>query len=68
MTRSSEVTIEYIDISGVSREMHAAGLLARVIQHETDHLNGVLFTDIADPQTFVSREYYLEHIVGKQSV
>lgn len=61
--RASEVTVRYQDETGVSREMKASGLLARIIQHEIDHLHGVLFTDIADSKTFVSRAYYLKHIL-----
>ena len=60
--RAKEIAVNYCDKTGVSREITANGLLARVIQHEIDHLNGILFTDLADPKTFVSREYYLEHI------
>ena len=35
----------YLDIKGDSHEIEADGLLARCIQHEIDHLNGVLFID-----------------------
>lgn len=63
--RSSEINLKYTDETGVSHEMSATGLLARVIQHEVDHLNGILFTDLADPQSLVSREYYLKHVRGK---
>jgi peptide deformylase len=47
------VTCEYRDLKGRSlRVRRATGLLARAIQHEIDHLNGVLFTDhVADPAT-----------------
>lgn len=63
--RSIAITLKYLDQKGVSREMSATGLLARVIQHEVNHLNGILFTDLADPQSLVSREYYLKHVRGK---
>ena len=43
--RPSQVTILSQDISGKRFQLNATGLLARVIQHEYDHLNGVLFTD-----------------------
>lgn len=64
--RSQQITLKYADEEGVPREMTASGLLARVIQHEIDHLNGVLFTDIADPKSLVSRDYYIKHIIGKE--
>lgn len=45
VTRPEEVEIEYQDINGESKKIAAGGLLARVIQHEFDHLNGILFFD-----------------------
>lgn len=45
VARSNEVVVEYQDEMGQMRELKAEGLLARIIQHETDHLNGVLFID-----------------------
>lgn len=64
--RSVEIFLKYQDEEGVPREMTASGLLARVIQHEIDHLNGVLFTDLADPKSLVSKDYYIKHIIGKE--
>ena len=51
--RVSWVTCEYRDLKGRNlRIRRATGLLARAIQHEIDHLNGVLFIDhISDPTT-----------------
>jgi peptide deformylase len=43
--RPAECQIEYLDFDGKKREMKANGLLATCIQHEVDHLNGVLFID-----------------------
>lgn len=45
VTRPAEVTIEGLDEDGGPFAMDASGLLARVFQHETDHLDGVLFID-----------------------
>ncbi|MBU0676478.1 MAG: peptide deformylase [Verrucomicrobia bacterium] len=45
ITRPAEVDVEFIDQNGQKRGFHAKGLLARAIQHELDHLNGVLFID-----------------------
>ena len=45
VSRAAEVTVSFLDIQGVPRELHARGMLARVIQHEMDHLEGVLFVD-----------------------
>jgi peptide deformylase len=57
--RPKEITVEAFDKKGEKFTLTAKGLLARVIQHEIDHLNGVVFTDIADRKTFMSREPYL---------
>jgi peptide deformylase len=40
-----EVDAEYIDIEGIPRTIHAKGLLSRAIQHELDHLDGILLVD-----------------------
>jgi len=45
VNRADEVTVSFLDIQGVQQELHVRGMLARVIQHEMDHLNGVLFVD-----------------------
>ena len=43
--RPAEVKVRYLDLDGKSREVEASGLLATCLQHEIDHLNGVLFID-----------------------
>lgn len=40
-----DITITYHDLDGKEQTMQASGWLARIIQHELDHLDGVLFTD-----------------------
>lgn len=43
--RPATCTIEYLDYNGAPKVEHAEGLLATCIQHEMDHLEGVLFID-----------------------
>ena len=43
--RPAECTIKYIDYDGKEKELKSDGLLATCIQHEVDHLNGILFID-----------------------
>jgi len=43
--RPAECQIKFIDYNGKEKELRANGLLATCIQHEIDHLNGVLFID-----------------------
>lgn len=43
--RPASVTVNYIDLEGKQQTMEADGLMATCLQHEIDHLNGVLFID-----------------------
>lgn len=56
--RATTVLVEGIDRNGAPVQIKAEGLLARVFQHEIDHLNGSLFIDHADPD---SLEWLSDH-------
>ncbi len=43
--RPKEVKVRYLDRHGAAQEIAASGLLATCLQHEIDHLNGILFID-----------------------
>jgi peptide deformylase len=43
--RPAAVTVKYLDLAGKAHQVKATGLLAVCLQHEIDHLNGVLFID-----------------------
>jgi peptide deformylase len=45
VTRPARVKVRYRDPSGARKEVDADGLLAACLQHEIDHLNGILFVD-----------------------
>lgn len=45
--RCKKITIKYLDELGKEKKLSAEGLLARIIQHEIDHLDGILFIDKA---------------------
>ena len=49
VTRAETVRVKFRDVSFKEHELVADGLLARVILHEVDHLNGVLFLDHLTP-------------------
>ena len=51
VARYDRVTIAGIDEEGKNVKIKAEALMARVFQHELDHLNGALFIDRADPET-----------------
>ena len=43
--RPSQVKVSFLNLDGKAQEIEATGLLATCLQHEIDHLNGVLFLD-----------------------
>ena len=43
--RPKKIRVKYLDYKGEEQELEADGLLATCLQHEIDHLNGVLFID-----------------------
>jgi len=45
VTRPARVRVRYLDLTGARQEIEAEGLLAACLQHEIDHLDGVLFVD-----------------------
>ncbi len=49
VTRPAQVKLRYEDMHGARQEIEAQGLLAACLQHEIDHLNGVLFVDYLTP-------------------
>ncbi|MBM3586387.1 MAG: peptide deformylase [Alphaproteobacteria bacterium] len=45
VTRPARVKLRYLDLMGTKREIEGDGLLSACLQHEIDHLDGVLFVD-----------------------
>jgi peptide deformylase len=45
VTRPQAIQVRFLTEEGEARELAADGLLARCVQHEVDHLDGILFTD-----------------------
>lgn len=63
VTRSVGVIISAQDLNGKPVRVKAKGLLARVLQHEIDHLNGVLFTDRATRKPAIPNDLQFAKIV-----
>lgn len=61
--RNEKIVVNYLDREGTQCQMIADEYLARVIQHEIDHLNGILFIDkmIAEIPENELEAYYEEH-------
>lgn len=51
MERNYSVEVTAFDIDGKEFVHTFKGWNARIVQHEVDHLNGILFTDIMNPKT-----------------
>ena len=60
VVRPSTIKLKYRDEMGRPRKMKADGLLARCIQHEMDHLNGVLFVDRVSSKEDLNKELVRE--------
>jgi peptide deformylase len=45
VTRPAEIRLRYLDYQNEIRELEASGLLATCLQHEIEHLDGILFVD-----------------------
>jgi len=58
VTRHREVAVAYLDEKGEPREWIARGWPARVVQHEYDHLEAVLYTDKMIARSFMSNDEF----------
>ena len=59
IVRKSSLKINFLDENLVLQEMECSGIIARVIQHEYDHLQGILFTD---KLSYKKRKYLKEEL------
>jgi peptide deformylase len=59
VSRSQAVLVEYLDRRGKKQKLRLHGWPARIVQHEVDHLNGVMFTDrlTSEDQFWTEEEY-----------
>jgi len=49
VSRPDSVVVEWMDVAGKTNRAEMSGIMARIVQHETDHLDGVLFIDYLSP-------------------
>lgn len=54
--RAQAVTVEYLDEHAEAKSVEAVGWYARILQHEIDHLNGVLYVDRMSSRTLMTIE------------
>ncbi len=63
VTRAKEIEIEAFNIKGKKFSLRCDGLLARVIQHEYDHLYGIEFLEkVSDYKKIISAKYYYKNV------
>ncbi len=65
--RPAEIQVAYKDEMGRPSSLKASGLLSRAIQHEMDHLTGVLFVDRVENSLLLNQEL-VEHGFSRQTV
>ena len=56
--RYKKIRVSYLDSEGEEQEDIAEDFLAHVLQHEVDHINGIIFTDLVPEDAIVSQEEY----------
>ena len=65
ITRPDTVDVEALDKSGKPIKFRCGGLLARAVQHEADHLHGILFIDRMDKKTKEEMRLAIEELQGE---
>jgi len=60
--RHTKVRVKYLDRDGGGHDEIVEGFVAHVLQHETDHLGGVLFTDLIGTGSLVTNREYRERV------
>ncbi len=58
--RYDSVEVSALDAKGLPFTLKAKGMLARIIQHELDHLDGILFIDKVNTKKLLDRDIYLK--------
>jgi peptide deformylase len=67
IARAVHVTVKATDLDGNPVEFEAEGLLSRAVQHEVDHLNGVLFIDRMNSATKASLGSRLKRMAARET-
>ncbi len=62
VSRAKDIRVEYLDRWGALQRSQFSGFVARIFQHELDHLNGILFVDHVAPADLVSEVEYLQRL------
>lgn len=66
--RPEKVKVEYIDREGKEQEIVAEGFLATVLQHELDHLEGILYIDRIKDSKLISYQEEFEEFIQERTI
>jgi peptide deformylase len=58
VSRHEAIDVTFLDREARAQAMHLEGFVARIFQHEYDHIDGIVFTDRADPQSLVTEREF----------
>ena len=58
VARARRLRVDCLDHQGTKKTIEAAGWYARILQHEIDHLHGIVYIDRMHPRTFMSMENF----------
>ncbi|OGO82802.1 MAG: peptide deformylase [Clostridiales bacterium GWD2_32_19] len=62
--RYKKILVEYIDEKGKNHKLELEDFQARVVQHEVDHLKGIMFFErVKDTKTFITRENHRKYVL-----
>eukprot|EP01097_Dermamoeba_algensis_P001398 TRINITY_DN1522_c0_g2_i1.p1 TRINITY_DN1522_c0_g2~~TRINITY_DN1522_c0_g2_i1.p1 ORF type:complete len:202 (-),score=29.89 TRINITY_DN1522_c0_g2_i1:678-1259(-) len=64
--RHFEVDMEYLDINGKEKRKKLFGFHAALVQHEIDHLHGILFLDRCEKDTIAFEKEFAEYFLEKE--
>jgi peptide deformylase len=66
--RHTAITVSYEDRAGNTQQQDLSGFIARVFQHEYDHLQGIVFVDrVENTQELMTEQEYQRQIIGEST-
>jgi peptide deformylase len=66
--RHTAITVSYQDQTGNTQQQDLSGFIARVFQHEYDHLQGIVFVDrVESTQELMTEQEYQRQIIGNST-
>jgi len=65
VTRAEKIVVEAFDLDGQQLTLELDGIHARVVQHENDHLDGVMFTERVSPETLAELSPLIDDFVSQ---